>query len=181
MGNQLPNMDRFRERIARERTRRKWSQAHVAKMLLARGIDNMHPTTVAKIEAGDREIKLDEAVAMADLYKQPLDALLGRRPKGKRDLQYLLGALEDAVFTSRTELHRTTKALRDRLDDIPSDFEGYNTLARLGRNLFGHLDAASTVLDELRDQFIADIEQRAIQQVTKQLQNTPPADKDPQK
>jgi hypothetical protein len=149
-------------------------------MLSARGIDNMHPTTVAKIEAGDREIKLDEAAAMADLYGQPLDALLGRRPKGKGDLQYLLGALTDTVFLSRTELHRTTKSLQDRLEDIPSDFDGYDTLCKLVSEVLSHLDAARAALDELVEESIADIEQRAVQRVAKQLKNAPPAHEDPQ-
>ena len=44
----------FRKRLRLERDEvRGWSQAELAKMLTARGID-MHPTTIAKIEAGDR-------------------------------------------------------------------------------------------------------------------------------
>jgi transcriptional regulator with XRE-family HTH domain len=169
MGSPPANVDRFRERIFHERDKRKWSQAEVAKRLAAMGIDNMHPTTVAKIEAGDREVKLDEAAAMADLYGLPLDTLLGRRPKGARDLYYVLGALTDAAFTARTELHRVSKTLRDRLEDIPSDFERYDSLARLGRDLFAHLDAASAVVDELVEHHIPDIEQRAAQRVFEQL------------
>jgi transcriptional regulator with XRE-family HTH domain len=169
MGNLVANMDRFRERIFHERDRRKWSQAEVAKRLTAMGIDSMHPTTVAKIEAGDREVKLDEAAAMADLYGLPLDTLLGRRPKGKRDLHYVLGALTDSAFTARTELHRVSKTLRDRLDDIPSDFERYDSLGMLGRDLFAHLDAAGAVLNELVEHHIPDIEQRAAERVVKQL------------
>ncbi|WP_175611255.1 helix-turn-helix domain-containing protein [Mycobacterium sp. SP-6446] len=169
MGNRPANMDRFRERIFHERDRRNWSQAEVAKRLTAMGIDNMHPTTVAKIEAGDREVKLDEAAAMADLYGLPLDTLLGRRPKGVRDLHYVLGALTDAAFTARTELYRVSKTVRDRLDDIPSDFERHDSLAKLGRDLFAHLDAASAVLDELVEHHIPDIEQRAAERVFKQL------------
>ncbi len=133
------------------------------------GIDNMHHTTVAKIEAGAREVKLDEAAAMADLYGLPLDALLGRSAKGARDLHDLLGALMDEVFTARTQMHRTGNAMRDRLDDIPSEFTGYDRLAELGRELSTHMDAARGVLETLEEQLISDMESGVAQQVFKQL------------
>ncbi len=78
MENRPPDIDRFRERMTYERKQRGWPQAEVAEMLTARGIDKMHHTTVAKIEGGDREVKLDEAAALADLYGLSLDAVLGR-------------------------------------------------------------------------------------------------------
>jgi transcriptional regulator with XRE-family HTH domain len=67
-----------------------WSQAYVAKKLKAKGIDNMHPTTVAKLEAGDREVKLDEAAALADLYGKSLDAMLGKGMPDERSLTFAL-------------------------------------------------------------------------------------------
>jgi hypothetical protein len=39
----------------------------------------MHPTTVAKIEAGDRSVRINEAVGIADLFEVSLDSLLGRK------------------------------------------------------------------------------------------------------
>ena len=114
-------------------------------MLTAKGIDNMHHTTVAKIEAGDREIKLDEAVAMADLYGMSLDAILG----GKRDLDYLVEALTETVSSARTELDRTAKSLRDRMEDIPSDYKRYDALAELAHEVVSHLDTAGKGLDGL--------------------------------
>jgi transcriptional regulator with XRE-family HTH domain len=72
-------MDRFRERMSYERKQRGWSQADLAEMLTSNGIDKMYHTTVAKIEGGDREVKLDEAAAIADLYGLSLDAMLGRK------------------------------------------------------------------------------------------------------
>jgi len=141
-------------------------------MLTAMGIDNMHHTTVAKIEAGDREIKLDEAVAMADLYGMSLDAILG----GKRDLDYLLEALSDTVFLARTELDRTAKSLRDRMEDIPSDYDRHDALAALVREVVSHLDAAGKALDELVEHSFEHIQRRAREQVweeraAKQLEN----------
>ena len=40
----------------------------MAKMLADRGVQPMHPTTIAKIEAGDRSVRINEAVEIADLF-----------------------------------------------------------------------------------------------------------------
>jgi transcriptional regulator with XRE-family HTH domain len=150
MGNTPVNISRFRERITRERKQRGLSQAEVARMLTAKGVDNMYNTTVAKIEAGDREIKLDEAVALAQLYELPLDALVGLHPKSGRDLNFLLDALNDVVVLARTELGRTERSLLHRMEDIPSDYQLYDALAGLVRDVVGKLGAVRVGLDELR-------------------------------
>jgi transcriptional regulator with XRE-family HTH domain len=165
MGNSLPDMSRFRERISRERKRRGWSQAEVADKLNAMGIDSMYNTTVAKIEAGDRDIKLDEAVALARLYDAPLDTLVGLGPNSGRDLDYLLDALSDVVLHARTELDRTGRSLRDRMEDIPSDYDLYDALADLVGEVASHLDAAGKGLDKLMEHHLQYIERRAREQV----------------
>jgi transcriptional regulator with XRE-family HTH domain len=154
MGKKPVDMSRFREHITRERKRRGLSQAEVARMLTAKGIDNMHHTTVAKIEAGDREIKLDEAVALAQLYEAPLDALVGLHPKSGRDLNFLLRALNDVVTLARTELDRTARSLRHCMEDIPSDHHLYDTLAGFMGDVVGNLDAADEGLDKVLELYL---------------------------
>jgi transcriptional regulator with XRE-family HTH domain len=156
-----PDLTRFRERIVLQRTQREWSQMEVARRLTAMGIDNMHNTTIAKIEAGDREIKLDEAVALAELYGLSIESLIGRRPGSADDIQYALVALEDAVFTSRNELNRTSKSLWNRLNDVPSDFPGYDTTAELVGEYSRHLNSALEVLNELVNRLTDEAMQRA--------------------
>ena len=39
----------------------------------------MHATTIAKIEAGSRSVRINEAVGIADLFEVSLDTLLGRK------------------------------------------------------------------------------------------------------
>ena len=150
----------FGKRVRAEREHRDWSQTKMAKLLTDKEIEPMYATTIAKIEAGSRSVGINEAVAIAELFEVPLDSLLGRKPRAERDLDYALGALMDAVYTSRTELHRTARSLRDRLEDIPSDFAEHDTLAGHGREVFGHLDTAREVLGKLEDQLIADMERR---------------------
>jgi transcriptional regulator with XRE-family HTH domain len=178
MGSQGRVGDQFRKRLQAERNRRDWSQEHMAKMLLNKGIRGIYPTTIAKIEAGDRAVKIDELTTMAELFGVSVDALLGRKSNEGRDLDYLLDALTDAAFTSRTELRRVSKTLQDRLDDIPTEYDGYDGVSKLVRDLSKHLDAASAALDELVEHHIANIEHRAAARVAKQLKRTRPAGKE---
>ena len=139
----------------------------MAKLLSRRGFP-FYASTIAKIEAGDRSVGIAEAVAAAEVFEIPLDSLLGRKPRAERDLEYALGALMDAVFTSRTELHRTARSLRDRLEDIPSDFAELDTLVRHGREVFGHMETAREALVKLEDQLIADMERRVGEEVDRE-------------
>ncbi|WP_284226041.1 helix-turn-helix transcriptional regulator [Mycobacterium antarcticum] len=78
-----PVAEYFRERLRMERVRRSWSQAYVAKCLSDMGIGQMHISTIAKIEAGGRVVRLTEAAAIADLFDIPLANLLGRQNEGE--------------------------------------------------------------------------------------------------
>jgi transcriptional regulator with XRE-family HTH domain len=69
---------RFREQIRRRREQRKWSQADVAKRLHDNGLRHMISSMVAKIESGDRAVRIDEANALAELFETSVDVLLGR-------------------------------------------------------------------------------------------------------
>src|ERR1700731_4102268 len=73
MGKQSAAETRFRERVQEERGRRKWSRADLAKMLQNKGFEHIYASTVAKIEYGERSVRIDEATAIADLFDVPLD------------------------------------------------------------------------------------------------------------
>jgi hypothetical protein len=97
----------------------------MAKLLSDKGIQ-AHPTTVAKIEAGDRAAKIDEVAVVADLFGVSLDTLLGRRAKPRSDLVYTLTAVVDTAYRSSTQVQQIRTALADRiadlsaLDDLPA-------------------------------------------------------------
>lgn len=107
---------RFRERVKaeRERDRRKWSQAELSKRLQAKGLKHILPSTVAKIESGDRAVRIDEANALADLFGVSVDGLLGRNPAG--------GELA-LVASNLTELARKSagRHIGDLIDNIASE------------------------------------------------------------
>lgn len=70
--------DRFREHVRRERERREWTQADLAKRLHANGLEHIIASTVAKIEAGTRAVRIDEANVIANVFETSVDALMGR-------------------------------------------------------------------------------------------------------
>ena len=68
----------FGQGLKKVREERHWTQPQMADMLSDKGIAPMHSTTLAKIEAGTRSVRINEAVAIADLFGLSLDGLLGQ-------------------------------------------------------------------------------------------------------
>lgn len=61
-----------------------WSQEQVAKRLLEFGV-SMHQTTIAKIEAAARPIRVNEAYVLAKILNVSLEDLLQYTPDGAED------------------------------------------------------------------------------------------------
>jgi transcriptional regulator with XRE-family HTH domain len=162
---------RFGERLKDERGHRRLTQPQLAKLLAEKGIKPMHATTIAKIEAGTRSVRINEAVGIADLLGVSLDSLLGHRHTP--DLEDLTNALSDAVVTSRIDLRRHAKTLADRMADIPND----EALAGLVGDALGHLDAAGMALDRLVEHFIQHVKQQVAEDVVKKLKDRKTRDK----
>jgi transcriptional regulator with XRE-family HTH domain len=125
----------------------------MAKMLSDKGIHPMHPTTVAKIEAGDRSVRINEAVGIADLFEVSLDSLLGRKPGAQRsELQYLLRVLRDTARQSSQQVWASMETIREQLEELPRGFDGADMLQQLGHDtwsnsLFPAFDALMKVVN----------------------------------
>ncbi|MBN7456298.1 helix-turn-helix transcriptional regulator [Mycobacteroides abscessus] len=120
----------LRGKLKAERAQRNWSQADVAKLLSANGFQ-MYPTTIAKIEAGDRAVKIEEAIALADLFDITLDALTGRNYERTGQVSEM-GALSATAEKLMPEL----ASARDQLVNAAERLEGQRN-----RELFdSHLD-----------------------------------------
>ena len=181
MANKKWTEHHFSKALKDQRDGRNLSQDQLAKLLAEKDI-HMHWTTIAKIEKGERSVRIDEAAAIADIFDMSVDALLGRKPSAQRDLDDALSALVDAVFTSRNEVRRVSKTIQGRLHDIPPDYVGNDNLAELVRGLSKHLDAADGVLGELVDHHFAYTKQRVAKSVARQLKSAAPrTGKRPQK
>lgn len=98
--------------MKQERGARGWSQADLSKVLQDRGLEHIYPTTVAKIESGERAVRIDEATAIADLFDVSVDALLGRKVRPGNDLAYILRG----VLNTARQSAEQTAAIADALE-----------------------------------------------------------------
>ena len=71
--------------VQAQRKQRRWSQPQMARELTAQGVRGLHASSIAKIEAGDRSVRINEAVAYADVFGVPLNTLLGRASEASED------------------------------------------------------------------------------------------------
>ena len=113
-------------------------------MLSDKGINPMHPTTVAKIEAGDRSVRINEAVGIADLFEVSLDSLLGRKPGApqRSELTYLLRALRQ----SSQQVIAALESVHELLEELPVEFDGANGPQKLTASWEAYLVPASDAL-----------------------------------
>jgi hypothetical protein len=100
----------------------------MAKVLSEKGIP-MHWTTIAKIEKGDRSVRIDEAAGIADLFETSVDALLGRKVRPGNDLAYTLRSVLNVARQSGQQTAAIADALGDSLVDLDAlDFDGREQL-----------------------------------------------------
>lgn len=131
MGRQSAVETSFRKRMKHERDRRDWSQADLSKLLQRRGLEHIYPTTVAKIESGERAVRIDEATAIADLFEVSVDVLLGRNVERGSNLAYALRAVLNAARQSALQTAAIADALSDSLVDLDAlEFNGREELEK---------------------------------------------------
>lgn len=135
------------------RKSRDWSQSQLEKMLAEKGI-HLHWTTIAKIEKGERSVRIDEAAAIADLFDTSVDALLGRQLPDDSTLTFaittLLGYVRDADNQIAQARHIATD-IEEQLGDAVDRFESpyIEVLQRTTRAMAGHLDKARGLASKL--------------------------------
>lgn len=96
----------FAEWLKAARTAAGLSQHKVAAALRAQGFSVFRQSAVAKIESGDRPVRLDEAVAMAELFGTTIDVALGLKPDSPE-------SFTSHVLARRTDLLQQIQALVD--------------------------------------------------------------------
>lgn len=158
---------RFGKVLKEHREHRGWTQPQMAEKLTEHGVQPMHDTTVAKIEAGTRSVRINEAVAIADLLGVPLDALLGRR--SSRDDETALGwaaihELRDTAKYRATTVRRMRVELSDAVDGVA--FAGHqfyaitDELSEVADRVYKSLHDAESHLGELAQRADRIIDQR---------------------
>jgi transcriptional regulator with XRE-family HTH domain len=143
----------FSEALKEQRKRRDWSQSQLEKMLADKGV-HLHWTTIAKIEKGERSVRIDEAAAIADLFDMSVDALLGRQLPDDTTLTFAMTTLLDYVRDADTKLVQargTATDIDEQLEDAADRFDSphIEALQRTARDMARHLDKARVVARKL--------------------------------
>lgn len=143
--------DRFSQQVRAERERRGWTQSEMAKMLSDRGIA-MHWTTVAKIEKGDRSVRIDEAAAIAELFGASVDVLLGRG-RNNTDLAWAVSKLTGNAQKTAADIVSLRERVSGDLDDARSAGLTDGDLAQQAEQAVILMSAIETALARLAGQF----------------------------
>lgn len=110
---ELPT-DVFGRRMRQERERTGMSPAELARRVSELADSIVDQNDLARIENGQRSIRLDEAVAAADVLGLPLAALLSDDPE--RDSEYLISRFVDELAATG----RQVEQLRARMHQLGS-------------------------------------------------------------
>jgi transcriptional regulator with XRE-family HTH domain len=147
--------ERFGQQLKRMRDdERGWTQSQMADMLSEKGIAPMHSTTLAKIEAGTRSVRINEAVAIADLLGVSVDALLGRQRHDDTTLTFALVTLMGYVTDCQRQIREaqgTAADIAEQVDDLPEQFNDVPALPdlqRAARGLSAELKRAATAAEK---------------------------------
>jgi transcriptional regulator with XRE-family HTH domain len=169
MGTSKWTDKRFGQRLRTEREGRGWSQAYLAKALSTVGVHTMHPTTIAKIEAGERSLRINEAMGIADLLEVSLDFLVGRHEVDDTTSAFLLRVLTSYAGNAKRQIGQARAvaiAVEDILDDGAERFDSPHIaeMLRLAIDMSEHLEAAETraqQIDSIADQAVTDAVEQA--------------------
>ena len=129
----------------RRRRDKGWTQPQMAERL------KMGPTVLAKIEKGTRSVRMDEAVAIADLFGVSLDSLLGRRAGAEGEVADILASLQLAAGRAGQDLGAIHSTIESWLLELGGDigFEGYKDLRASGDTALKALREAQAALQSI--------------------------------
>jgi hypothetical protein len=113
----------------------------------------MHATTIAKIEAGTRSVRINEALGIADLFEISLDTLTRRanEPDDAVQLAFTLRVLRDTARTASDRTLDEAREIQQYVRQITTGyvFDGSDELAHLAGTACPHLDKAYDALAEM--------------------------------
>lgn len=156
MGRQGVIGDLFRVELRRERERHGLSQLELANAVAARHGLAMYASTIAKIEAGGRDVRVDELFAFADLFDVSTDALLGR-PGSAVDVAWAASRLSSTAGKMVHEVLNLQEKLSADVDDVRSyadrEHKDMVTLFSAATRASAALGRAATELNALASEF----------------------------
>lgn len=107
---------------------------------------------MAKIEGGERAVRIDEATAIADLFEVSVDAMLGRTSNPSSDLLFKFRANLDVARQSAHSVWGIATLFRQRTEEVSAvDFEGWIDFRDRCRHAWDALNDAHRALIEVAD------------------------------
>jgi hypothetical protein len=104
-----------------------------------------------KIESGEREVRIDEAAAIADLFGVSVDALTGRRVGLQHDLAYMLHTSLERAGNFALQVATIAGMLEDKFRDLGAlKFEGHEAVYAKAERARKALNEANDALWKLR-------------------------------
>lgn len=145
--------DRFSEALKALRKERRWSQGELEKRLAAKGIQ-LHATTIAKIEKGERPVNITEAAAIADLFGRSMDELSGRGWPDDSTLTFAMVTALNYVGDAQKQTMQvldTVGDIGDMLEDVAERFDSpyFETMQCAAREMADHLEKARALAKKL--------------------------------
>lgn len=151
MGKQGDVGDRFRQRLRAERERRGWSQGELARRLIVLGVD-CYTTTVAKVEAGTRSVRIDEIDALATVFGISVDVLIGRSRR-TADLAWAVSKLTSNAEKIVGEIVGLRRRLTDDLADAAAVGHLDVVIAEAGSEATRLMVIVESMLTQMSNQF----------------------------
>jgi transcriptional regulator with XRE-family HTH domain len=144
----------FGGRLKAERERRNWTQVEMARRLADTGWP-VNATVLAKIEAANedarRSLKVDEALAVAEVFGMSLDSLLGRTndAESSEELELILRTAVDTARTMANTVAGIASTFQNRFAELKTlEFTGHKQLDEAVTSARQALDVARLALDQ---------------------------------
>ena len=136
----------FGEQVRVERKHRGWTQPKLAKMLSDKGIEPMQAVIISRIESGDRQARIIEALGIAECFGVSVDALLGHSTDERDDQAYARRVLHDIALRSAQQIHDIANALSERIFAVHGSTDEWPKRAQLA---WAALEEAQAALVDL--------------------------------
>lgn len=132
--------DEFSQRVRDEREAKGWTQRQLAELL------GWHWTVVAKVENGQRSVKVDEAADIADLFGVSVDTLLGRKVGLQNDVTHVLRGLQHVAGQATVDVGRILGGIQSWTAELEryhfTDWQDLNTALGKAQTALGEAQTA---------------------------------------
>jgi transcriptional regulator with XRE-family HTH domain len=138
------------QELRRLRTARGWSQEEVARRMKAYGYD-FHQTTIAKVEAAQRPLRVRELAHFAALFGVPVNQLFYRLEHGGSlgAIEQEIAALTAQIPDARAHAEQCSHAVHAAQADVADHQHVYNSAANDLAVMLGRMDFLRHERDKL--------------------------------